>query len=213
MVCGWFGSTQEEDVADAEESVSKELTQEERDELHIAIAQDDSFRRPPKHYVMTRISVKLNKGKISLVDDTGVKPQPLISFRYSTAVAEIEQRPSAEAFKLSMSLDSFTVRDDVSLRTNTRTLIGRYQEEEKEGTGEEALFKFVFETNPLNELADSFLMLKTNYLDIYYNKYVVEQCIAFFNPPENAHLEEVQSAALSITRRFENFNASWALNM
>eukprot|EP01135_Chromosphaera_perkinsii_P007458 Nk52_evm10s859 gene=Nk52_evmTU10s859 len=202
---GWFSSNpasgNEEKPAISDGQVDYVLSQEEKDEIHTAIEQDNSFRRPPKYYVMFSLSVSLNHGLVSLVDDMGGRELCLLTLKYSEATAKLEQRPSAEAFKIAMSLKSFSLTDDFSSCTNVRTLIGPDVRQGNDGIGEggdvSSLFNLVFETNPINEIADSCLVVKAMSLCMFYNKLVVDEVIRFFRPPENSYLEEIQTAALN----------------
>ncbi|KAG1757583.1 vacuolar protein sorting-associated protein 13 [Suillus lakei] len=177
------------------------MTEEQRRQLYDVLDYDeksaivDSFEAP-RDALKARVVAELKKGSFALKVDPSGKATEVISTVFDSFRAEVIQRP--DNFEASVSLRGFSVFDGTTKNTLYRQIV-QVKTPVAEGTNaiehgevEDPFFFVKFESNPLDERADTALTARMRHMEIIYHRGYVEAIFKFFRPPES-QLESVEA--------------------
>lgn len=209
---GFFGffSSKKKDEKVKTSSKIEELMGADKDtemqKLYSAIgySENEVITPFPAEYVANVFQFKLQRISITVRSETSKKPTiDVVRFTLDSITADLFQRPSANALKACVKIGKmklYGTPNDQEVPLMIRNA--------NEGTGDDALplVDFVFETNPLNkEDIDQCINAVCQPLEIIYDANTVNDVIAFFEPPEDVLLKDLQEKAYST---FEDFKVS-----
>ncbi|KAG2159854.1 vacuolar protein sorting-associated protein 13 [Suillus bovinus] len=178
-----------------------EMTEEQRRQLYDVLDYDeksaivDSFEAP-RDALKARVVAELKKGSFALKVDPSGKATEVISTVFDSFRAEVIQRP--DNFEAAVSLRGFSVFDGTTKNTlhrqivRVKTPIAEDAEAIEHGEAEDPFFFVKFESNPLDERADTALTARMRHMEIIYHRGYVEAIFKFFRPPES-QLESVEA--------------------
>lgn len=200
---GWmswlWGSQADQPKADP--AFGGEMTEEQRRQLYDVLDYDeksaiaDSFEAP-RDALKARVVAELKKGSFALKVDPSGKATEVISTVFDSFRAEIIQRP--DNFEASVSLRGFSVFDGTTKNTlyrqivRVKTPVEEGAKPTEHGEAEDPFFFVKFESNPLDERADTALTARMRHMEIIYHRGYVEAIFKFFRPPES-QLESVEA--------------------
>ncbi|XP_035665478.1 vacuolar protein sorting-associated protein 13A-like [Branchiostoma floridae] len=118
---GWFSeSMEEEEVEERESDFLSKLTEEEKKKLYegIGYSEDDVLPDKPKEYVENRFNFSLKSCCFKLRNHG----MDLVNSKLEEVFAMFEQRPSAEAFRFSLSTENL-IAEGVKQDDNSATII------------------------------------------------------------------------------------------
>ena len=205
-----FGSKPSQETEKPDENT--EMTEQQRKELYDAIDWDEKKAITdsvdlPRDSVKLQVESALKTGSFTLKRDPHGKANDLVSLKFDNFQVKALQRP--DSFLADLSLGGMRVYDGTTEGSLFPQIINAKgpgssdaldalpsptsNEGSKESTGkggEDALFHLVFEQNPLDESADSSVMLKLKSIEVIYNPKLVIGIANFFKPPET-HMESI----------------------
>ena len=207
-----FGTAKKTEEDPAAESA---MTDEQRKELYAAIDWDEKKAITesvdlPRESVKLQIESSLRTGSFTLKRDPHGKGTEISSLMFDNFQAKALQRP--DSFLADLSLGGMRINDGTtegslfpqivnfkdatagSVKESIEDVAAEdadpdHQKAKDEAT-EEALFHLVFEQNPLDESADSALMMKIKSIEVIYNSQFIVEVANFFKPPER-HMESI----------------------
>ena len=206
----WGSKPAQEDPAD-----ETEMTEEQRKELYAAIDWDEKKTIAesvdlPRDTMKLQVESSLRTGSFTLKRDPHGKATEILSLMFDNFQAKALQRP--DSFLADLSLGGMRINDgttegslfpqivnfkDVTAGSVKGSIEDVAAEDadsdaqkKKEKAVEDALFHLVFEQNPLDESADSALMMKIKSIEVIYNPRFVVEVANFFKPPER-HMESI----------------------
>ncbi|KAL9100888.1 MAG: hypothetical protein Q9163_003799 [Psora crenata] len=192
-----------------------EMTEEQRRELYAAIDWDEKKAIAesvdlPRESVKLQVESSLRTGSFTLKRDPHGKGTEILSLMFDNFQAKALQRP--DSFLADLSLGGMRINDGttegslfpqiVNFKDATAGSIKRSiedvaaedadpeQKKAKDKATEDALFHLVFEQNPLDESADSALMMRIKSIEVIYNPRFIVEVANFFTPPER-HMESI----------------------
>lgn len=198
-----------------EEPGDTEMSEEQRKELYAAIDWDEKKSITdsvdlPRDSVKLQVESSLRTGSFTLKRDPHGKATEILSLMFDNFQAKALQRP--DSFLADLSLGGMRINDGstegslfpqiVNFKDATAGSVKESLEDiaaedkdphaqrSKEKAAKEALFHMVFEQNPLDESADSALMMKIKSLEVVYNPQFIVEVANFFKPPER-HMESI----------------------
>ncbi|AET41679.1 membrane morphogenesis protein VPS13 Ecym_8410 [Eremothecium cymbalariae DBVPG len=181
----WWGSSNQ---ASTDESALS-ITEEQKKELFDAIDFDENKEIMdsidlPRDRVKMRITNLLNKG--SLVIKHSSKKFKLCEVVFEQCAAEFLQRP--DSFLAKFELHEMRIEDG-SPDTLYKHILSvsdhhNYHSAPNEVSASEPFFQVVFENNPLDESADTYLNIKLGSMLVFYHANYLNQLLRFFNPPK-----------------------------
>ena len=201
--------------AEEETSDDSTMTDEQRKELYSAIDWDEKKSIAesidlPRESVKLQIESSLRTGSFTLKRDPHGKGTEILSLMFDNFQAKALQRP--DSFLADLSLGGMRINDgategslfpqivnfkDVtagSVKGSIEDVAAEDADPDaqkaKEKATKEALFHLVFEQNPLDESADSALMMKIKSIEVIYNPQFIVEVANFFKPPER-HMESI----------------------
>ncbi|XP_060551931.1 intermembrane lipid transfer protein VPS13A-like [Ruditapes philippinarum] len=201
---GWFGGGGKKkgdgkskgEVENIQEQFYEQFNAEEKKKLYDAIGYQENEADPtlPKEFVAVRLVTKLNNLSVMLHDNSKTEPQ-ILKMQLKSVFASVGQRPAANAVKVDLKMDKFT-------------LLGTQQEEfvprmvtsitQTEATQQAlSLLDVLFETNPLDGQCDTRVRVNTRPVQIIYDAITVNQMAEFFKPPKDIQLKQLSQAAMS----------------
>ncbi|KAG2072635.1 DUF1162-domain-containing protein [Suillus decipiens] len=178
-----------------------EMTEEQRRQLYDVLDYDeksaivDSFEAP-RDALKARVVAELKKGSFALKVDPNGRATEVISTVFDSFRAEVIQRP--DNFEASVSLRGFSVFDGTTKNTlyrqivRVKTPVAEGPKAIGHGEVEDPFFFVKFESNPLDERADTALTARMRHMEIIYHRGYVEAIFKFFRPPES-QLESVEA--------------------
>lgn len=194
---------------------STEMTEQQRKELYDAIDWDEKKAITdaidvPRESIKLQIESSLRTGSFTLKRDPHGEANEILSLMFDNFQAKALQRPDSMLADISLGglrvYDGTTVSslfpqivkvkdtDSVPKRKNVdeaekpaQALSEKQNTKEEE---EESLFHLIFEQNPLDESADSSIVLKLKSIEVIYNPKFVVEIANFFKPPER-HMESI----------------------
>lgn len=178
-----------------------QMTEEQRKQLYDVLDYDeksaivDSFEAP-RDALKARVVAELKKGSFALKVDPSGKATEVISTVFDSFRAEVIQRP--DNFEASVSLRGFSVFDGTTKNTlyrqivQVKTPVAEGVKAIEHGDVEDPFFFVKFESNPLDQRADTALTARMRHMEIIYHRGYVEAIFKFFRPPES-QLESVEA--------------------
>lgn len=192
------------------EDESTTMTDEQRKELYEAIDWDEKKAITesvdvPRESVKLQVESSLKTGSFTLRRDPHGKGTEILSLVFDSFSAKALQRP--DSFLADVSLGGMRVYDGttegslfpqiVSVKegNGSQEPVGsptsaEDSSKEKERKANDALFHLVFEQNPLDESADTSVMMKLKSIEVIYNPRFIVEVAKFFKPPET-HMESI----------------------
>ncbi|KAL9128311.1 MAG: hypothetical protein Q9217_002989 [Psora testacea] len=191
------------------------MTYEQRKELYAAIDWDEKKALAesvdlPRESVKLQVESSLRTGSFTLKRDPHGEGTEILSLMFDNFQAKALQRP--DSFLAEVSLGGMRINDGtiegslfpqiVNFKDATAGTVKSSIEDvaaedadpnhqkAKDKITEEALFHLVFEQNPLDESADSALMMKVKSIEVIYNPQFIVEVANFFKPPER-HMESI----------------------
>ncbi|XP_078667153.1 intermembrane lipid transfer protein VPS13A-like isoform X3 [Branchiostoma floridae x Branchiostoma belcheri] len=233
----WFGKKEEkQEIKEPGDLMSAE----EKAKLYSAIGYSENpteITTFPPEYVENKLIFTLGKVTLEIQDKTRQEPQILV-VSLTDMYTCVQQRPSAQAVMLSPIKDRKKLPDHVVLQTAAHKAReikaksfwveakmdqmsvygmpqnGRIPEmvasQNIQADQHYALLSLHFETNPLDGKADTRVDVNAQPLQIVYDAETVNSIVDFFRPPENVHLQDLTSAAMS---KFEEFREQTATGL
>lgn len=196
----WLWGSQADQPKD-DPAFGGEMTEEQRRQLYDVLDYDeksaivDSFEAP-RDALKARVVAELKKGSFALKVDPSGKSTEVISTVFDSFRAEVIQRP--DNFEASVSLRGFSVFDGTTENTlyrqivRVKTPVAEGAKAIEHGEAEDPFFFVKFESNPLDERADTALTARMRHMEIIYHRGYVEAIFKFFRPPES-QLESVEA--------------------
>uniref|UniRef100_H2ZR32 Uncharacterized protein n=1 Tax=Ciona savignyi TaxID=51511 RepID=H2ZR32_CIOSA len=192
---GWFGGwfskrTPESKKPKENKGLDAVMTTEEKKKLYLSIGYsegelvDDS--KLPKSYVDIHLNVKVKKLSLEL-RNTMNEDLLMVSFQEINSI--IEQRPSAKAFCVCADIHSFLIHG-MPQQGHLPIIVSPEH-------AEQTLFRFVFETNPLDESCDQRVKANANPLKITYDAVTINSLVDFVTPPQQIKLQGLRNVAAS----------------
>eukprot|EP00795_Rhopilema_esculentum_P010935 gene10935-19770_t len=197
---GWFGGffsekspEKESTNKKIEELIPEKQRQEEMHKLYSAIgySENEVITPFPKEYVALKFYFHLKKISVMLKEDSDRTSAPIdvMKFTLKDLFADVHQRPSAKAIRVSAKVDLMrlygTPKDGV-----TPVMVRSVQKES--GSNQQlALINATFETNPLMKPnVDQLVKAMIQPVEIVYDSNTVEQMLSFFRPPQDVILQD-----------------------
>ncbi|MCJ1232023.1 hypothetical protein MMC12_008704, partial [Toensbergia leucococca] len=206
---------EEEHKEEHKEEETTEMTDEQRKELYSAIDWDEKKSIAdsvdlPREAVKLQLESSLRTGSFTLKRDPHGKANEVLSLMFDSFQAKALQRP--DSFLADMSLGGLRVYDGTTEGSLYPQIVkvkdaasvpekkaiealdsdddNATEKKAKEKAAEDALFHLIFEQNPLDNSADSSVMLKLKSIEVIYNPQFVVEIANFFKPPES-HMESI----------------------
>ena len=204
-----FGSKQNQEPEKEDDSTV--MTDQQRKELYDAIDWDEKKAIAdsvdlPRDSVKLQVESSLRTGSFTLKRDPHGKSNELVSLKFDNFTAKALQRPDSLLADLSLggmriydgttegSLFPQIVNAKGQADSNNNTLssptLTKKLKDSGDNSADDALFHLVFEQNPLDDSADSSIMLKLKSIEIIYNPRFVVGVAQFLKPPET-HMESI----------------------
>ena len=201
--------------AEEEKPDDSAMTDEQRKELYAAIDWDEKKSIAdsvdlPRESIKLQVESSLKTGSFTLKRDPHGKGTEILSLLFDNFHAKALQRP--DSFLADLSLGGMRINDgttegslfpqivnfkDVtagSVKESIEDVAAEDADPEaekaKDKATDEALFHLIFEQNPLDESADSALMMKIKSIEVIYNPQFIVEVANFFKPPER-HMESI----------------------
>ncbi|KAK9370251.1 hypothetical protein V1509DRAFT_617204, partial [Lipomyces kononenkoae] len=183
------------------------MTDQQRKELYDAIEWDEEKKvsaevlELPRDAVKLQFKVSLAMGSFALKNDPHGAATEILKLVFDTFSMNFLQRP--DSFLVDLSLKEMTVHDGTTqgslypdiVRSKTvhpgiihSQLLDVEPVDDEMRPESDSLFWLTFESNPLDESADSRLTLKMGSMEVYYNRTFIEEIAQFFKPPKT-HME------------------------
>ncbi|AGO11202.1 AaceriACL064Cp [[Ashbya] aceris (nom. inval.)] len=164
------------------------ITEEQKKELYEAIDFDENKEildaiDLPRDRVKMRITNLLKKG--SLVIKHRSKKYKLCEVVFEQCSAEFLQRP--DSFLAKFDLHEMRVEDGSpdTLYKHILSVSDHYTDRSSRAASpSEPFFQLVFENNPLDESADTYLNIKLGSMLVFYHTAYLNELLKFFNPPK-----------------------------
>ena len=197
----WMWGQKAKDAGDDE----AELTEDDRKKLYEAIDWDEKKAIAdsvdlPRETVKVQIESSLRTGSFTLKRDPHGSANEVLKLVFDNFKAKVLQRP--DSFLADVNLGGFRVYDGTTEGTLFPQIVkvkgveeqpkdastgdqgGDLADDGKEGEDDaDGLFHLVFENNPLDESADTEIMLKLKSLEFIHNPQFVVEIAKFFKPP------------------------------
>ena len=186
------------------------MTDEQRKELYDAIDWDEKKAITesvdvPREAVKLQLESSLKTGSFTLKRDPHGKGTEILSLMFDNFSAKALQRP--DSFLADVSLGGLRVYDGTTEGSLFPQIVSVKEgdagqdpvgsptspednSEDKERKANAALIHLVFEQNPLDESADSSVMMKLKSIEVIYNPRFIVEVAKFFQPPET-HMESI----------------------
>ncbi|XP_032873462.1 vacuolar protein sorting-associated protein 13A isoform X1 [Amblyraja radiata] len=207
---GWFAwawnwtGGKEEKPRDSKSGINLLMTPDEKSKLYTAIGYSEAAVDPtmPKRYEAVKMYVKLDSMSISINEEQD-KPE-IMKFSVLDLSTNVTQRPGAQAIRFEAIISTLEVTGLLHEMHRPLLLSSRNVMTENE----ETLLQIMFETNPLNEIADQRLRVESRPLQIVYDARTLNSLVDFFRPPSDVHLDELTSATLIKLEEFRDKTAT-----
>ena len=197
---------------ESKEEENTTMTEEQRKELYDAIDWDEKKAITesvdvPRESVKLQVESSLRTGSFTLKRDPHGKGTEILSLVFDNFQAKALQRP--DSMLADVSLGGLRVYDGttegslfpqiVSVKGGpsaaAQMIVGSPTDpdnssKEQDAKDKDALFHLIFEQNPLDESADSSVMMKLKSIEVIYNPTFIVEVAKFFKPPET-HMESI----------------------
>ncbi|KAG6890404.1 hypothetical protein C0995_008758 [Termitomyces sp. Mi166 len=198
----WGSSTS---AASNEDSAFTTITADQRKELYAVLDYDEkeAFReslQAPRDSLKSRITAKLNKGSFALrTNSLGGDVREVISVISDMFQASFLQRP--DNFEASISLGGLGVFDNTTPDSlyrqivcvkDAKNTVNPVLNVPETKSRDDPFFFVKFEKSPLDDRADSVLIMRMRHMEIIYHRSYVEAIHKFLKPPAS-QLESVEA--------------------
>lgn len=198
-------------ASDAETLDSVTITDEQRQELYDAIEWDEKQAVTdsidvPRDMVTLEVEATLKTGSFKLRQNPHNNPEDIVQILFTGLSSSFYNRP--DSYLVNVSLDELRVDDgnNVSLYKQVVTVKslppstlpqsenedGSSEPESENASEKDSFFWMSFESNPLDDIADSNLFIKMKSITVFYNTLFFENVMRFFHPPK-IHLETLSA--------------------
>lgn len=186
------------------------ITEEQRKELYDVIEFDENEELVdsislPKDRIKLRITSLLNKGSFIIKYKSG--KHQLCEMVFEQCAVEFLQRP--DSFMIKFELSEIKIEDG-SPNTLYKHIVcvrdckcNRDTSHSKDKPGK-PFFTAIFENNPLDESADSFLTINLAPMIVYYHVHFINEFILFFSPPKK-HLDTINAIIYAAEAKVEGW--------
>lgn len=202
----WGSSSQSKEQENTEDVA---ITEEDRKKLYDAIDWDEKKALAdsvdlPRETVKLQLESSLRTGSFTLKRDPKGEANEILKLVFDDFRAKALQRP--DSFLADVALGGLRVYDGTTpgslfpqiVKVKGKDLQGKDEqtadgdspqldesdEEQKSSADEDALFHLVFENNPLDESADTAVMMKLKSVEFIHNPTFIVEIVKFFKPPE-----------------------------
>ena len=209
----WGGGKKTEEQPQQDEDTT--VSEEEKKQLYDAIDWDEKKSIAdsidlPRESVKLQVESSLRTGSFTLKRDPHGEANEILRLMFDNFQAMALQRP--DSFLADLSLGGLRVYDGTTKGSLFPQIVqakdaaptpqeGSVEDREKSNasvgektpsktTKGDLLFHLIFEQNPLDESADSSLVLKLKSIEVIYNPQFVVGVAKFFKPPER-HMESI----------------------
>lgn len=201
----WLWSSADSDVQNEDAAFNGSITEEQRRQLYDILDFDEksaiatSFETP-QDAVKLRVAAELRKGSFALKSHPRGAAVDVISMVFESFCADFIQRP--DNFEASISLGGLSVFDGTTKNTlhpqivQVKNHIVKQISLGKHTESDEPFFYLKFESNPLDQRADTTLIARMRHMEIIYHRGYVEAIAKFLRPPES-QLESVEALLVS----------------
>ena len=211
----WIWGSGKKPEAEHHEEEPTEMTEEQRKELYEAIDWDEKKAIAesvdvPRESIKLQIESSLRTGSFTLKRDPHGSATEILNLMFDNFQAKVLQRPDSMMADVSLGglrvydgttegtlfpqivkvKDTEAVPKDQSIEESDQPSRTLEQKEEDKAAVEDSLFHLIFEQNPLDESADSSVVLKLKSIEVIYNPKFVVEIANFFKPPER-HMESI----------------------
>ncbi|KAL0832908.1 hypothetical protein ABMA28_001052, partial [Loxostege sticticalis] len=186
----WGGSSKDEELEEGTaimRQFEKAMTPEEKEKLFRAIDYHENTAplHLPMEYVAIESHFRLDRLQVSVNDTAEV-----LRAQVDNVVVDMKQRPSANALRVDVQMQSFTVAGVKQKDFEPQLVIS------KEVTQDVNLLNVIFETNPLDGTCDQRIKVVARPLQMVYDAQTVIEIVKVFKPPtESTALSTLQAAA------------------
>ncbi|KAG9314366.1 N-terminal region of Chorein, a TM vesicle-mediated sorter-domain-containing protein [Chiua virens] len=207
----WLWGSGDTEVPNGDTTFSGQMTEEQRRQLYDILDYDEksaiaaSFETP-QDALKLRIAAGLRRGSFALKSHPRGVASDVISTVFESFCAEFVQRP--DNFEASVSLGGLSVFDGTTKNTlhpqivQVKNSVTKYTKPGKTAESDEPFFYLKFESNPLDERADTALTARMRHMEIIYHRGYVEAIAKFLRPPES-QLESVEALLNAASRTLE----------
>ncbi|KAI9460579.1 hypothetical protein BJY52DRAFT_1117906 [Lactarius psammicola] len=196
----WGSSSSTPPTQPTQESPFENMTDQQRRELYEVLDYDEkaalaeSFELP-KDALKTRVQTQLKRGSFALKTDPHGTAKEIISVIFDEFQAIAIQR--RDNLEVSTSLGGFSVFDGTTRDTLFPQIVHVKQDSPTLGSTtvadpKDPFLYMRFENNPLDERADTALVIRMRHMEVVYHRGYVEAIYKFFKPPED-RLESVEA--------------------
>ncbi|KAF9229286.1 vacuolar protein sorting-associated protein 13 [Gyrodon lividus] len=197
----WLWGSSDTDAPMQDPAFSGPMTEEQRRQLYDALDYDeksaiaDSFEAP-RDALKLRVAAELKRGSFALRTDPRGKTTNVISTVFDSFRADFIQRP--DNFEASVSLGGFSVFDGTTKHTlhpqivQVKSPITKDIKPETHGELVDPFFFLKFESNPVDQRADTALTVRMRHMEVIYHKGYIGAIAKFLKPPES-QLESVEA--------------------
>ncbi|KIY52729.1 hypothetical protein FISHEDRAFT_63685 [Fistulina hepatica ATCC 64428] len=196
---GWlWGASTQTDPADEEPAFTGQMTEEQRKELYAAIDYDERAAvaealQASRTSLKMRIAATLKKGSLALKTDPHGSNENIIYLLSTGMRADVLQRQ--DNLEASVALGGISVFDHTAKDTLYPEIVqvkNGVQGSTDNADDADPFFYAKYESNPLDERADSAITMRMRHMEIIYHKGYVEAIYRFFKPPAS-QLESVEA--------------------
>ncbi|XP_076324166.1 LOW QUALITY PROTEIN: intermembrane lipid transfer protein VPS13A-like [Tachypleus tridentatus] len=184
------------------------MTESEKAKLYKAIGyQENSLPiEYPKEFIANKVIFELRKFVISIIDDTKFNREiMMVDSRKISSL--IEHRPAAEAIKLNMQVQNFTVYGSFSSDLRRPQVI---KLENLSAPKESPVLQILVETNPLDQMCDQKINVLTMPLEIIFDALTVNNLIEMFTLPCTLQICQLQA---HVKKKLEEFKYQTSLDL
>ncbi|KAF8846387.1 vacuolar protein sorting-associated protein 13 [Paxillus ammoniavirescens] len=197
----WLWGSSDTGAAKEDPAFGGPMTEEQRRQLYDVLDYDeksaiaDSFEAS-QDALKLRVAAELKRGSFSLRTDPRGSVTDVISTVFDSFRADFIQRP--DNFEASISLGGFSVFDGTTKNTlhpqivQVKSPIAKDIKPETHGEPADPFFFLKFESNPLDQRADTALTARMRHMEVIYHKGYIEAIAKFLKPPES-QLESVEA--------------------
>ncbi|XP_066022145.1 intermembrane lipid transfer protein VPS13A-like [Pocillopora verrucosa] len=193
----FWGKKKSKKEEDESEILTEDQKKEELEKLYSAIgySEGETITVFPKEYVENKVEVILKQISVALRDDAAAKSVAVAKLSFQDLSAELSQRPSAQAIKLSAKVEQMKMFGSANAVDGKMPLMITSQNDKL--ASQLALFTASFETNPLDGKCDQRVTVKSQPVKVVYDANTVDHIVTFFKPPKDVHLQELSAEAYS----------------
>jgi vacuolar protein sorting-associated protein 13A/C len=208
----WLWGSSDTDAAKEDPAFGGPMTEEQRRQLYDVLDYDeksaiaDSFEAS-QDALKLRVAAELKRGSFSLRTDPRGSVTDVISTVFDSFRADFIQRP--DNFEASISLGGFSVFDGTTKNTlhpqivQVKSPMAKDIKPETYGEPADPFFFLKFESNPLDQRADTALTARMRHMEVIYHKGYIEAIAKFLKPPES-QLESVEALLASLSKQFHS---------